>query len=226
MEPALFELSTSEIMIRMVCALLAGCMIGIEREIHNRFAGLRTHALVAFGSAAITIISMIGFGPKADPSRIAAQIVSGIGFLGAGTIMKTGDAVSGLTTSASLWVIAGIGIAFGAGQYFLGVISVIGNMIILLVFYELNNYLLRKHKSKRFTVIASSADTIMNDLEAKLRAHEVLISHYTVSYVNDVYVVRVVVKCGVKPFYRVIEELYDIKEVVRIDYHDLDDISM
>lgn len=101
-------------------ALLLGAIVGIERERIQRGAGLKTHVLVSVGSALFTHVSRQGFlvdGHTNDPARLAAQIVSGIGFLGAGTIMKQGSTIRGLTTAASLWVVAGIGTACGCGLY-------------------------------------------------------------------------------------------------------------
>lgn len=106
-----------EIIIRLVLSSVLGGLIGIEREVNNRPAGLRTHVLVTVGSALIMLISIDGFSnlPNrlGDPARLAAQVVSGIGFLGAGTIMRTGNNINGLTTAASLWVSAGLGLAVG-----------------------------------------------------------------------------------------------------------------
>jgi putative Mg2+ transporter-C (MgtC) family protein len=113
---------------RLALAAALGSVIGFEREFREREAGLRTHLLVAVGAALFTIVSAYGFrdilgasGPsvlvRLDPSRIAAQIVSGIGFLGAGAIIRQGLSVRGLTTAASLWVVAAIGMAAGAGFY-------------------------------------------------------------------------------------------------------------
>ena len=113
---------------RLAVAAGLGAVIGFEREIREREAGLRTHLLVAVGAALFTIVSAYGFrdilgssGPsvlvRLDPSRIAAQVVSGIGFLGAGAIIRQGLSVRGLTTAASLWVVAAIGMAAGAGYY-------------------------------------------------------------------------------------------------------------
>ncbi len=107
------------IIIRLVMALALGGVIGLEREVHGRQAGLRTHILVCLASALMMIVSiqMSSLGQGIDPSRIAAQVVSGIGFLGAGTILRMGASVRGLTTAASLWTVAGIGLAVGAGFY-------------------------------------------------------------------------------------------------------------
>lgn len=105
-----------EITLRLFVALLLGGVIGIEREYRSKEAGFRTHFLVALGSALFCIVSQYGFDLK-DSSRVAAQVVSGIGFLGAGTIIFQKNAVRGLTTAAGLWVTAAIGLACGTGMY-------------------------------------------------------------------------------------------------------------
>ncbi|HBL37110.1 MAG TPA: methyltransferase, partial [Firmicutes bacterium] len=106
-------------------ATLLGAVIGLEREQHGRPAGLRTHILVALGSCLIMLVSIYGFpsGTGSDPARLAAQVVSGIGFLGAGTILRDGTSIRGLTTAASLWVVAGIGLAAGTGFYWAAAIT-------------------------------------------------------------------------------------------------------
>jgi putative Mg2+ transporter-C (MgtC) family protein len=123
-------MTLEQITIRLVLALLAGGIVGIERERHDRPAGLRTHILVCLGSTLITLISIDMAGESADRTRIAAQIVTGIGFLGAGTIFRAEGGVRGLTTAAGLWVVAGIGMGIGAG----GATLVAGLMTSLIVF--------------------------------------------------------------------------------------------
>jgi putative Mg2+ transporter-C (MgtC) family protein len=114
-----------------------GAAIGFEREMHRQPAGFRTHSLVALGSALFTIISAYGFaGSLVDPTRIAAQIVSGIGFIGAGTILQHRGNIRGLTTAASLWAVAAIGMAAGAG---LLALALIGTLLILVVLSLLDN---------------------------------------------------------------------------------------
>jgi len=119
-------LHADEVLLRLVLAAVLGGAVGVERELREREAGLRTHLLVALGSALFTIVSAYGFHAflssgasvvRADPTRIAAQIVTGIGFLGAGAIIRQGFSVRGLTTAATLWVVAAIGLAVGAGYY-------------------------------------------------------------------------------------------------------------
>ena len=109
---------TLEVTLRLFVALLLGGIVGIEREFRSKDAGFRTHFLVALGSALFCIVSQYGFGiDLKDSSRVAAQVVSGIGFLGAGTIIFQKNMVRGLTTAAGLWVTAAIGLACGTGMY-------------------------------------------------------------------------------------------------------------
>lgn len=113
--------------VRLFLAAFLGGLIGLERESLNKAAGLRTHTLVSLGSCLIMLTSVeifesVGHGTLGDPARIAAQVVSGIGFLGAGTIMRSGFEIKGLTTAASLWVVASIGLAVGIGSYFAAIV--------------------------------------------------------------------------------------------------------
>ena len=136
--PEVPDLSWADVLLRLGVAAALGGVIGIEREFREREAGLRTHMLVSVGSALFTIVSAYGFteffrlsSVRADPARIAAQIVTGIGFLGAGAIIRMGISVRGLTTAASLWVVAAIGLAAGAG-YYSGAVIATGLVIISL----------------------------------------------------------------------------------------------
>ena len=107
--------------IRLLLAAVLGAAVGLEREIHGHPAGMRTHLLVSLGAAGFTVLSIAAFpAAGADPARVAAQIVTGIGFLGAGAILKQGVTITGLTTAASLWVVAAIGMAAGAGAWVTG----------------------------------------------------------------------------------------------------------
>jgi putative Mg2+ transporter-C (MgtC) family protein len=130
----------SHVLLRLGAAALLGGAIGLERELRDREAGLRTHMLVSVGSALFTIVSAYGFREflvhggsvvRADPTRIAAQIVSGIGFLGAGAIIRQGFSIRGLTTAATLWLVAAIGMAAGAGYYSAALIATAGALISL-----------------------------------------------------------------------------------------------
>jgi putative Mg2+ transporter-C (MgtC) family protein len=112
-----------ELLVRLLLAAVLGGAIGAERELNDQPAGLRTHMLLTIGACLFTLISAYGFGGglRTDPSRIAAQVVTGIGFLGGGAIVRHGLTVKGVTTAASIWATASVGVAIGAGSYVLGV---------------------------------------------------------------------------------------------------------
>ena len=129
------------ILSRIGLSILFGFMLGFEREITGKFAGLRTHILVCTGACVFTILSIYGFKMAEtagfvgtnDPARIAAQIITGIGFIGAGTVMRSGANILGITTAATLWVCAAVGMACGTGEFSLAVIATISTMAILIL---------------------------------------------------------------------------------------------
>jgi len=124
-----------EMVLRLLLAVALGAGIGYQRERAKRPAGLRTHILIALGAALFTIISIYGFGDNVDPSRVAAGVVTGIGFLGAGVIFRAmrGDVPLGLTTAASVWVVAAIGMAAGTGLYLVSVVVAVIAVLVLAI---------------------------------------------------------------------------------------------
>ncbi len=154
-----------EFILRLVTAGILGAAVGFERECRAKEAGTRTHFLVSLGSALIMIVSQWGFqdvweksGVGLDPSRVAAQVVSGIGFIGAGTIMMQKQIVHGLTTAAGLWAVAGIGLAVGGGLYTLGIAAT----ILTLIGLEALRFLLKKFRMHTFYMVFLTRDR--NDL--------------------------------------------------------------
>lgn len=139
-----------EMGIRLLLTFVLCGAIGLERESRGEAAGLRTHIIVGLGAALFTIVSAYGFtdfnefAPNRDPARIAAQVVTGIGFLGAGAIMREGWGVRGLTTAAALWIAAAIGVASGAGYYEAAVVTTVVVMVALLLLLRLRP-LIRRH---------------------------------------------------------------------------------
>ncbi|MCK4482253.1 MgtC/SapB family protein [Candidatus Bathyarchaeota archaeon] len=127
-----FEL---ELVARLILGFILSGVVGLEREASLKPAGLRTHVLVGLGSTLLTILSLHAF-PEADPSRVAASIIVGIGFLGAGTIIKTEEKVRGLTTAATLWIVASIGVATGTGFYILAIVATILAFLVLKLDYS------------------------------------------------------------------------------------------
>ncbi len=125
--------------VRLLLAMAVGAAIGLERERRGRPAGLRTFILVAVGSCLFMLVSIYvaGTDGRGDPGRVAAQVVTGIGFLGGGLLVRTGDTVRGLTTSAGIWAVAGLGLAAGAGMYFITVVGTVLVLVVLAILREL-----------------------------------------------------------------------------------------
>lgn len=134
-----FYIADYDIFIRIVLSIILGSIIGLEREITNKSAGLRTQIMVCLGSCLFTILSIYGFStavslyPMGDPSRVAAQIITGIGFIGAGTVLRQGITVTGLTTASTLWIVAAIGMACGCGKIDIAVVSTIFAVAVLVL---------------------------------------------------------------------------------------------
>lgn len=148
----------------LAAAIFAG-IIGFEREYHGHSAGLRTHMLVAVGSAVIMIISIWGFPGwqvSRDPARLAAQVISGIGFLGAGTIIQTGTDIKGLTTATTLWIVMSIGLAAGAGQFTIALLATVFTILILVTLRKIEH--LANKRQPKVTVVVSTDSSILRDL--------------------------------------------------------------
>ena len=136
--------------IRISVALVLGIALGTEREYHGHPAGLKTMALIAVGSCLFTVLGLEpAFGNRVDPTRIAAQIVTGVGFLGAGAILRQGLDVKGLTTAASIWVVASIGMATGFGYYPIAAFTTVLVIVMLLAIRPLEIRFLRNRKYRR-----------------------------------------------------------------------------
>jgi len=137
---------------RVFLAFVLGGLVGFERERTQRPAGLRTHMLVAAGAACFTVASIYGFqglGANSDPARLAAQILTGIGFLGAGAIFRTGDTVKGITTASSIWITAAIGILIGAGMIYLAIFTTVMTWFVLFVLKSIEMRLERRRTDVR-----------------------------------------------------------------------------
>ncbi|MFD3157781.1 MgtC/SapB family protein [Haloimpatiens sp. FM7330] len=169
-----------EVIIRLALAILIGGLIGYEREFKNRPAGFRTHILVCVGAAVISMIQIydvdkttakilahpeLGAALKVDIGRLGAQVITGIGFLGAGTIIREKGAVKGLTTAASIWTVACIGLGIGMGYYFLSAAAAIGVLIILVSLKRLETKLFEKGKLVKLEIYYVSKEFIQDAAE-------------------------------------------------------------
>ncbi|WP_256760875.1 MgtC/SapB family protein [Cohnella sp. WQ 127256] len=182
--PGIWEISHLELSLRIVFALIVGGLIGLEREWGDHAAGFRTHILVCLGSALIMLLSIYGFSEFAyeanvrmDPARLAAQVISGIGFLGAGTILRTGMSISGLTTAASLWVVAALGLAIGAGFYYGALLTAFLVLISLFLLNKLEKRFTRKRKLIEISLTMKEASGQLQTVMGK-------IEHYGASILN------------------------------------------
>ena len=135
-----------DIFYRIALAVGLGAVIGIEREIRRKPAGLRTNILICLGSALFTAVSIHMGDPVRTPDRIAAQIVTGIGFLGAGTILRERGTIHGMTTAATIWVNAGVGMAVGAGEYLMAMIATVSAIVVLAILGPIEAYFEKRGK--------------------------------------------------------------------------------
>ncbi|WP_273333834.1 MgtC/SapB family protein [Dictyoglomus turgidum] len=142
-----------DVLLRFILSTLFSGVIGWEREKEEKPAGLRTHILVSLGSTLFMIVSAYAFPGNGDPGRIAAQVVTGIGFIGAGTILRTGFTVKGLTTAASIWAVSGIGLSVGAGLYFPAFIATIFIIVVLVLATKLEKIFLGTHQDVGLNLI-------------------------------------------------------------------------
>ncbi len=179
-------LAPLELATRLVVAAALGSVIGLERERKSWSAGLRTHMLVALGSALVMIVSTYGFDEvlgnehvALDPSRMAAQVVSGIGFLGAGAILLHGEIVRGLTTAASLWAVAAIGLAVGGGLYAAAGIATVLILVILAGLKPLEARYRAAHQSRDFVLLVEPGSVTVEALSSAVRPATAHIRQYT-----------------------------------------------
>jgi len=173
------------VVFKIVLSIALAGLIGLERERHNQPAGLKTHIILCVGSTLITVVS-IAMAHDAtgavvsDPTRIAANIVTGIGFLGGGAILRLGATVRGLTTAASLWAVAGVGMAVGGGYYFAAALTIAAILLTLHFLGRFEHVYLKRQKFKTMTLYARSAPDLLGNVEKVLAAHEVTIRNIEV----------------------------------------------
>lgn len=167
---------------RLLLALVLGGLIGFEREKNSSAAGFRTHILVCLGSALIMLLSAYGFpefasepNVRMDPARLAAQVISGIGFLGAGTILRNGMSITGLTTAASLWVVAAIGLSAGAGFYFAAILTTMMVLMSLWILSAVEKKFFRTKREYLVKVHAVQSHGVLNGISSLLEKKGVVI---------------------------------------------------
>ncbi len=214
-------ISESELVFRLTLALFLGGLIGYERQARHKSAGLKTNSLVCLGSCLIMILSITLYQgvegkTNADPARLAAQVVSGIGFLGAGAIMKEGLTVKGLTTAACIWVVSGVGLAVGAG-YYMGALATA-----VLVFFTLG-ILSRIDKlydrNLDVAIDAEESPVLVNQLSKALEELQIELSDVAIKDRSNgkVHIQLAVHNCDIKHSLTIISRLKEIDGVLNVE---------
>ncbi len=174
------DLTVPIVLVRVAIGLLIGGAVGLEREYHDQPAGFRTHTLISVGATVIMLVSigvpqLYAEGGAGDPGRIAAQVVSGIGFLGAGAIIKFGADIRGLTTAASIWAVAALGLAAGAGMYVLTAVATAVMFFTLIVLNRLEKRAFRQRLMKAFVVNIAGSDTGVREVRELIEREDIRI---------------------------------------------------
>ncbi len=174
------EITWQTALVRIFFSFIIGTIIGIEREAHNQPAGLRTHILITIGATLAMIISI--YIPQTytnflngDPGRIAAQVVSGIGFLGAGAILKMGANVKGLTTAASIWIVAIIGLAIGSGMFLISTITLVVVLFALTIMDVLEKHFFKERTLKKIELLLKKRDSNIQKLKEILTERDIMV---------------------------------------------------
>lgn len=175
-----------EILLKIVAATVFGGLVGLEREHHSKAAGLRTHIILCVGATLITIVSIqmardLGNERLTDPTRIAANIVTGIGFLGGGAILRMGATVKGLTTAACIWTVTGVGMAVGAGYYFPAALVILTVLLTLHFLARFEDVFLARKELRAMTLTAHSSPDILGNIEKVLSENGITIKSIEVN---------------------------------------------
>jgi putative Mg2+ transporter-C (MgtC) family protein len=218
----------TEILLRLALAAAFGAVIGIERERKEWAAGLRTHMMVCVGSALMMLVSSFGFsdtyGMKditLDPSRVAAQIISGIGFIGAGTILfRKPTTVLGLTTASGLWTVAGIGMATGGGMYFAATATTVLALIILWGLHPLQKKISGKFQQKSLTIIAKGNSNPKAIIDRLIADKSIEYTNFMVSKTRDELMIEIKLLKSASPLLiEMVENFSDDPEIKKISWH-------
>ncbi len=219
-----------EIVLRLILASVLGGLIGLEREVHGREAGVRTTLLVSLGSALFMIVSesfffayeqkVVGGTFHVDPTRIAAQVVTGVGFLGAGVIIRMKESIRGVTTAASIWVVCAVGLAIGSGYYLIGIVTSAITIFSLMGVktFERN---LRKDWYKEIVIVSEDTEGQLNRIQDVIERHKAKIIGSGLR--KDLQKKEVVANFklrvrAIKPDQSLLKEVFDINGIKRVDF--------
>ncbi len=211
-------IENSEIILRLLVALLFGGVIGLERQYHDKPAGFATNTLICLGSAVFAIMSILSayyFG--GDPARIAAQIVAGVGFLGAGSILRDGNKISGLTTAAGIWLVAAVGMAVGYGQYFIGAGATLGVLILQLFVRKLMHTFDYVQLYDSLTIKCAPDWKIVEKIKTTFKKNKAEIIKEEIHKENGLLVLKLVANISATKYQNIVKDLAPLDEVKSLD---------
>ncbi|MEW6457253.1 MAG: MgtC/SapB family protein [Acidobacteriota bacterium] len=210
---------SQDMIIKLLLSIILGGIIGIEREISGKYAGFRTHILICFGA---TLMSILSFefvkGTSGDPSRIAAQVITGIGFIGAGTIIQARGEVRGLTTAASLWAVAGLGLAIGTGNYFISVISTFIILFTLIIFRFLENLISPKYSVHLYEVKTKKTPEVVNEIKKIISQLDLNVESFEIKRKEDFFHVSVSYSGSQSKDKQFLKNILELKEIEEITH--------
>lgn len=202
---------------RILLSLLAGGIIGLERQYHDKPAGFATNTLICLGATVFTLMSLyVGNTYNFDPGRIAAQIITGVGFLGAGAIMRDGLKVSGLTTAAGVWLVAAVGMAIGFGEYFVAGTAVVVTLTLQLILRKTLTIFERVRRYDVLRIVCDPKWHVVDRISRIIENDGVQILKRTVTKERGLFVVNLVASFNSKEFERVTRELFEMEEIKEI----------
>ena len=160
-----------ETALQLLISLIIGTAIGLEREYRSKAAGLRTMIMICFGSTIFTELS-ISIGGDSSPDRVASAVITGIGFLGGGVIFKDGLTINGITTATTIWIAAALGMAVGAGEYFIALIGSVVVLIVLSLFEKIQRVIVRRHQARSYRITFEEDENFIKALETEIKKLE------------------------------------------------------
>lgn len=207
-----------EIIMRILVALILGGVIGLERQYHDKPAGFATNTLICVGSAVFAMLSILSaYYLGGDPARIAAQIVAGVGFLGAGSILRDGNKISGLTTAAGIWLVAAVGMAVGYGHYFIGSIATASVLILQLFVRKLMNAFDYVQLYDSLTIKCTPKWEVAEKIKSVFKNNKAEIIKEEIYKENGLLVLKIVVNMSATKYQNIVKELAPLEEVKSID---------
>lgn len=222
-------MSVQAVFLRLAVAALLGSLVGFERHLADKSAGMRTHLLVSLGSALVMIVSAHAFNDVLspgrivlDPSRIAAQVVSGIGFLGAGMILRQSSQVHGLTTAAGLWAIAGVGLAAGGGLYFVAFAATALILLTLTAIKPLEERLDARHERHTLNLLVKQQEFSIENLESILKGADLAVKGLSIRRAQDPGERRVIIQLGRASrtkMLTLVERLHTESSICEVGFH-------